>query len=425
MNSRRDLLRAIGAGAFLCPFLPFGGEARAATGRPQNLLLIYHPNGLESGWEPVGTETSFTLSPTLQALERHRERLVFVSGTRGGITNEILAHNQGMVSMWTGSSIEGAEGFAQHRSIDQIAADTLSVGTPVRSLELGVQALSSGISNSTVMCYAAPDIPLPAEDDPDAAFSRLFEASTSDPAAAKQRRAERGSVLDLVKDRLAKVRPIYGTADQNRLDAHLDAIRNIERRLDGLSTLTCEVEPSPHGLTRSQLLTAGEFFGDIAALQTDLIAAAFTCGATRVASLQLSHSTSATELPGLGLPAVHTVMHTGTGPEKQSINAWFVGQLASLLDTFSAMPGSAGGSLLDETLVVWNTEMAVGNHLNERIPVILGGGGVFPGNRFVAFEEPPRHTRMLVSMLRGLGIEEVDALGDFGDDRGPIEELWA
>ncbi|MEM6930108.1 MAG: DUF1552 domain-containing protein, partial [Myxococcota bacterium] len=207
------------------------------------------------------------------------------------------------------------------------------------------------------------------------------------------------------------------------LDAHLDGIRTIERRLDGLSALACDVEATPHGLTRRQLLDDGAFFGDLALLQTELIASAFACGATRVASLQLSHSTSSAELPGLGLPAVHTVMHTGTGADKQAINAWFVGQLASILDVFDATPGSAGGSLLDETLVVWNTEMAVGNHLNERIPVILGGGGAFAGNRFLDFDEPPRHTRLLVSVLRALGIDDVDTLGDFGDDAGPVERL--
>jgi len=418
---RRDLLTAIAAGSFVAPFLP--ATARAGTG-PQNLLLVYHPNGLEVGWEPVGSETDFTLAGPLQALERHREHLVFVSGTRGGITNEVLAHNQGMVSMWTGSTIEGADGFAKHRSIDQIAADRLSIASPVRSLELGVQALAAGLSNSSVMCYAGPDLPLPAEDDPDAVFARLFGGAGGDPVAAAQRRAERGSVLDLVTDRLAAVRTVYGAADQARIDAHLEGIRTIERRLDGLSALTCDVEAAPHGLTRRQLLSDSAVFPDLAALQTELAAAAFSCGATRVASLQLSYSTSPTELPGLGLPGVHTVMHTGTGADKQAINTWFVGQLAGMLDVLEATPGSTGGSLLDETLVVWNTEMAVGNHLNERIPVILGGGGAFPGNRFVAFEEPPRHTRLLVSVLHALGIDDVDALGDHPEARGRLEALW-
>lgn len=420
MTSRRDILKALAAGVFVGPFLP---STARALGRPQNVLLVYHPNGLEAGWAPQGTEVDFVLPPTLQALERHRDRLVFIDGVRGGINNEILAHNQGMVSMWTGSTIEGAEGFAQHRSVDQLAADRLSIASPLRSLELGVQALTAGLSNSTVMCYAGPDLPLPAEDDPDAVFNRLFASSTGDPEEAARLRAERGSVLDLVKGRLDRVRPLYGTADQARLDAHLEGIRTIERRLDGLSALTCAVEPTPHGLTRAQLINDGAFFGEIAMLQTELIASAFACGATRVASLQLSHSTSGTALPGLGLPGVHTVMHTGSGAEKQAINTWFVGQLASILDVFAATPGSAGGSLLDETLIVWNTEMAVGNHLNERIPVILGGGGAFTGDRLLSFPDPPRHTRLLLSILRALDINDIDTLGDFTADRGPLERL--
>lgn len=423
--SRRDLLAGIAAGTVVSPFLPRSAMAVEPGPAPRNLLLVYHPNGLEVGWEPTGTERSFTLSPVLAPLERHREHLVIMGGVRGGISNEVLAHNQGMVSMWTGSTIPASEGFARHRSVDQIAADVIGVGTPFRSLELGVQSLSYGLSNTSVMIYGDNGVPLPPEDDPDAAFQRVFASSVGDPEAVARARQERRSVLDFVKGRLGRVADVYGAESRARIEAHTEAIRGLEQRLDGLSTLTCDVTERPHGLSRSALLRDGAVFGDLAALQSELIAAAFSCGATRVASLQLSHSTSAAELPGLGLPAVHTVMHAGTGPEKQIINTWFAAQLGSVLDSLKAVPGSGGGTLLDETLVVWNTEMAVGNHLNERIPVILAGGGAFEGNRWLWLDEPPRHTRLLLSVLHALGIRGADTLGDFPEDRGPIEELWA
>lgn len=420
--SRRDLLRALGAGTLTGALLP--SFARTEGLAPTNLMLVYHPNGLEVGWEPVGGEYDFDLGRILGALERHREQLVVLAGLRGGISNEILAHNQGMVSMWTGGTIPADAGFSRYRSVDQIVADRIGTSTPLRSLELGVQSLLEGVGNHAVMIYGGPETPLPPDVDPDAVYSRLFASAAGDPQAAAAARARQASVLDLVQGRLQRVSDVLGAADRARLDAHAEGIRAIERRLDGLGELACESSVAPSGLTRQQVTSDSRFFTDVAELQVRLAAAALSCGATRVASLQLSYSTSAAVIPGLGLPPVHAVMHAGTGEEKASINAWFAGQFAGLLDVFAAVPGARGGSLLDETLLVWGTEMAVGNHLNEKIPCLLAGGGVFPGGRLLRWDDPPRHTRLLLSILRAFGIEEHDTLGDFHADRGALEELW-
>ena len=64
------------------------------------------------------------------------------------------------------------------------------------------------------------------------------------------------------------------------------------------------------------------------------------------------------------------------------------------------------------------------SHLNEGVPAILAGGDAFPGRRWRAYDDPPRHTRWLMSILRAFGIEDVSTLGDFPDDVGPMEELW-
>ncbi len=422
--SRRDLLKALGAGALVSPFLPRSAAASDGGPHPQAMLLFYHPNGLESGWAPTGNRTAFVLSPVMAPLARHQQRIAVVDGVKSGMSNTILAHSQGMVSMWTGCQLVGDVGFSPYPSLDQVVARRIGGAAPFRSLELGVQCLVEGVQAHSVMAYGEGGLPLPADDDPDSVFARVFGVGTGDPERAAVVRAERRSVLDLVYGRLQRVQQVYGAEDAVRIEAHLEAVRSVERRLDQLADFQCGVQESEHGLTRAELLTDSRVFGDIASLQTDLAVAALSCGVTRVVSLQLSFSTSPTELPGLGLPGVHGVLHAGTADEKAAVNTWFMGRLAMVLDALEAAPGMAGGSLLDTTQVVAGTEMSVGGHGNAPIPVILAGGNAFPGGRWHHFPDPPRHTRLLTTVLRGMGIEDEDIAGDFPDETDPLPELF-
>src|SRR5688572_14213849 len=52
---RRQILAAAGSAALL-PLLPNYSGAAGPLGRPTRLLLAFHPNGLEEGWQPGGSD---------------------------------------------------------------------------------------------------------------------------------------------------------------------------------------------------------------------------------------------------------------------------------------------------------------------------------------------------------------------------------
>ncbi|MEO1266878.1 MAG: DUF1552 domain-containing protein [Myxococcota bacterium] len=427
--SRRQVLGGLGA-SLLTPFVPLlRARAEGALRRPTNLLLVYHPNGLEEGWQPTGGRLDFTLSQVLAPLEPYRDQLLILGGFRGGIQNEVQAHSEGMASMWTGARLTDPAAFAGHPSIDQLVAQQLGASTLFPSLELGVQSQSGAFRNTTAMIYRGAGQPLQPEDDPNQLYERVFGAALGDPRQIAQKRQEQGSILDLVMEDLRAVQAHYGTADRLRLEAHQEALRSIERRLDQAGQLTCEAQFDGHSLTRRQVVADSVHFPFMSDLQMELIALAFTCGLTRVASLQYSDSTSAAAIPGVNDDqGIHAVMHTGTRLEKVRINTWFAGQLAVLLDKLQSVVFEDGTTLLDETLVVWGTEMAVGNHLNDPIPFIVAGGGAdgyFNLGQWVHYSDKPRHTRLLITLLHAMGLEEIQALGDYrdADERLPLDTL--
>ena len=434
---RRTLLLSGIAQAGLSPvrspyrsaFAPLGVRPAQAAGRgPSRLLLVFHPNGLESGWQP---QSSQDLGRRLKILEPWRDRLLIVDGIAGGIRNEILAHSEGMTSLWTGSQVNELLEFAAHPSIDQIAAERISSGTPFRSIEFGVQTKESGqLSNTNVMCYSKTGQSMPAEDNPNALFQRLF-GLTQNPADLQAKTRRQKSVLDLGRSQLERLRATLGTEERSRLDAHSEAIWAVEKRLEGLTRNSCEAAFTGLSGAETEISSNSSLFPEIAKLQTELVTMVLSCDLTRVASLQLSHSLSETKLPGVNQNhGIHTVMHNRPKSEREAINAWFLEEFARLLARLDAESLADGRSLLDDTLVVWGTEMAIGNHVNDPIPFIIAGGQGsehLASGRYVKLENNPRHTQLLISVLHAFGIDDVFSLGEFKGERdiGPLEVVRA
>lgn len=423
---RRKVLAAAGSAALL-PLLPSYSGAAAPLERPKRLLLVFHPNGLEDGWQPAGTDLS-SLSPMLQPLSPVASKLCIVKGLKGGIKNEVMGHPQGMQSLWTGARIESDSAFSTVPSIDQLAAPHLSQGLPFQSLELGVLSSTTPHSNTSGVLVDAAGAPLQAEQSPLAVYRRVFASVAGDPVALEQARAQRKSVLDFAVGRLPRIRAAYGSEDQPKLDAYESGIRQLEARLTRLEEGNCQStfdEAQAQGIDAARDINVAE----LAALQRSLLIDAFTCDLTRVASFQLLNSTSNAVLPTDMLTGgMHGTYHSGTTEQKLAINRFFVQQMALLLQELDEVKLDDGRSLLDDTLVIWGTEMATGNHLNTPLPFILAGSSALPlGQQLDLTSQQLRHTRLLCSVLHLLGLTDVAAVGQWTDagSVGALPELMS
>jgi hypothetical protein len=420
---RRTVLRgALGAAVGL-PWLEAMAprRARAQSVPPKRFVIMFSPNGtLPTFWSPTGGETDFTLSPILAPLEPNRADIVIVKGlNQQGSGGD--GHQNGIGGMLTGAPLNpgpfagvGAPpaGWASGPSVDQRVADGIAGSTKLRSLELGVQVGSA--DNWGRMIYRASDQPLPPDDDPASVYARVFADLHTDPGVLARLRRRRKSILDAVGGEYTRVKARLGAADQQRLDEHLAAVRELEGRLTSdavVSGAACSDPKVPPVAAQSN-----DAFPDVGAAQLDLLVMALACDVTRVASLQWSRSVAETRFTWLGInDGHHTLSHLGDDDavavnKLLAINNWYAGQMAGLIARLAAVPDGNGTTLLDNTLVLWCNELAKGNtHSRRGAPYVLAGraGGGLRTGRFLDYtgQELP-HNDLLVSLLNVMGLPD-------------------
>ncbi len=417
---RRHFLRAASGLAVAVPLLPSLSARGQQAAAPKRLVTMYTPNGqIHSGWWPTGGgEKDFVLNEIHTPLELHRDRLTLLknvdlktaSGGPGG------PHQRGIGTLFTGQQLQDGEfvdgcgsqaGWADGISIDQVVAN-LQLDTPFKSLELGVRATENDVQGR--IAYAGPGQPLPPMLEPLDVYNRIFKdlVVPDDPNAppVDPMIAERKSVLDSVQEQIAILGTKVSSEDKQRLDAHLELIRDVERRLSG-AAVECAKPDAPAKLDP----TSEVDMPTIAALEIDLLAIAFACDLSRVASFEISTGLNRIRYPWLdSLGEGHPLSHMP--PEDPDAHAqlvaranWHSGLIARLYDRLATIP-EGDGTAADNTLLVWCSEVSEGNvHSHTNMPFLLmGGGWHFETGRYLD-AAGASHTDLLVTILNAMGVD--------------------
>ncbi len=431
---RRTVLRAGGVSIAL-PFLEAmrPRKALAQEAVKKRFIAFFSPNGVPMrNWSPTGGETDFKLSPILSPLEPLRQKVIVFRGVDQKSGGAGDGHQNGMTGMLTGQVTNPGPfrggcgqggGWANGISVDQHIANVIGKTTKFKSLELGVVTSSTDIAaNFNRMSYAGPNMPLPPEENPVNTFNRLFAdlsvgGGGGDSGAIDRLRGQRQTILNAVLDQYRYVKGRIGAEDGRKLEAHFQAIREIETRL-GVPAAT---GPSGGGgvCAKPELgepVMNHKAYAEmprIAKMQMDMLAMAFACDLSRVSTIEFSKSAGGTIMSWLGVnQSHHDISHAGDSDaaaldKLTKINNWYATQffyLASKLDSF-AEPG--GGTILDNTVLFWCNELGKGNaHSTNDAPYVTvgSGGGYFKTGRFLQYSGGTPHNNLLVSMINAMGI---------------------
>lgn len=416
---RRAVLRGAGGIMIGMPLLEamLGPREILAATAPQRFIVVYTENGTHrEAWLPTGGEANFTLSPILEPLAPHQTDLVAIAGLNhqgeGG-----TAHAQGRLGALTGLPVFGTapgitEGRVSGASLDQMIATQIGENSRFRSIEFAVGTKEEGPIS------AGRDQPLPLETDPSRVFARLFGdgGAGANAEALARLRARKRSILDSALVEFERVSAKVGASDRLRLAAHADAIRTVERSLDKAVSASC-VPPAVNAAEQPDLPTHTK-------LQIDLLVAALSCGLTQVGSL--SFMTSGVVFDWLGHSIDHhTLAHdAAAGLQVTEINRWFSERLAYLITSLKALPEPSGGTLFDNTLILWVSNMAIGQHPCESACYLLAGGagGRLKTGRFLRYGDGTPHNNLLVSVANLMGIE-TSTIGKAEWCTGPLAGL--
>ena len=438
--SRRSLLASLGAGMAATPLLPlFERETHAREAGVARVVLLFQANGtVRQNWLPTGTENDFTLSPILEPLESVREHLLILDGVSYRSGGAGTQHMNGPCKFTCGSGLldgnegqgngnnEPTGGWSPSISLDQEHANAVSNQTAFASLEFGVGVQKS--DNFHRMSYAGANMPLPPENDPAAMFDRIFGDFGLDTNELEELRAKRRSVLDVLAVQTESLKTRVASADLVKMEAHLDGIREIEKRLDlggtGKHCSAPELEAPNNPLSTAAYPTVSE-------LQLELLAKAFACDLTRSATVMWSGATSRQTFPWLGInDKHHGLSHAGNSnagarQKLTDINRWYAQQFSTFVQALAAIP-EGDGTVLDNTIVLWGNGLAEGKgHTIDRIPRVMAGGrnlGLDTG-RFLTFGNGKVHNRVLVSILQALG-HDTETFGTLDNGSGRINRMF-
>ena len=435
---RRTFLRGMGATVAL-PFLDAMTPAFASPSKPvPRVAFVYTANGvIMRDWTPAAEGAGFAFSKTLAPVEPFRDDLLVLTGLahRNG---EALGdgpgdHARAGASWLTGvhpKKTRGAD-IRNGMSVDQMLAGTIGRGTPLPSLELGLQDVrmvggcDSGYScaYSNTISWSSPTTPLPYENNPSRVFTRLFgDGDTTDPAVRAVRARQNRSLLDFVREDAARLRATLGAGDRRKLGDYLDSVREVERRIrnaryDGAAL---PVLDRPDGIPPT--------FEEHVRLMSDLITIAFQADLTRVVTLMYSREGGNRTYRSIGVPdAHHGLSHHQNDPEKmarlQMIDRHHVALFASLLGKLRAAQDE-NGSLLDHSMVVYGSSLSDSNaHTHDDLPTLLagGGGGTLRGGRHLRYPDGTPMTNLFLTLLDRLGVHR----DRIGDSTGRIAHLSA
>jgi hypothetical protein len=443
--SRRTVLKGMGATVAL-PLLDAMVPARtllaktAAAGKTR-LAAIEMVHGAAGStalglaknlWSPAAIGRTFDLSPSsLSPLEPFRDYVTIVSNTdcrnaEAFLPNEIGGdHFRSSAVFLTQAHPKQTEGSDVYvgPSMDQLYAKRFGQDTPIPSMQLCIENVdqSGGCAYGYACVYtdtiswADEKTPLPMVRDPRAAFDMLFGVGATAEQRAANRRTDR-SILDWVTQEVQRLSKDLGASDRRRLQAYLEDIREIERRIQKVEAYNASGEPrelpgAPIGIPDS--------FEDHVKLMFDLQAVAFAADITRVFSFKLGRDGSARVYPASGAPLpFHPASHHGENENRIAQFAMINKHHVSLVPYFleklkNIQDGDA--SLLDRTLVVYGSPMGNSNvHNHKRCPLFLAGrmNGHLKGGLHLKAPDGTPMANVMLQLLHDLGLQDVKSFGD-------------
>jgi hypothetical protein len=439
--TRRRLLSGMGSLAVILtspiwrPATAFGQDAGVAP--KKRFIGLFSANGtIPSAFFPAGTaaDAPLTLGPILAPLEKHKSRLLVLKGVHMSSANVPQPggpHMKGPGAMLTaGKLLEGSfpgaggpAGYADRISVDQHIANRVGTATTFRSLEFGVRVEGGGPLE--IISYRDSNQPNTAIEDPWQMYSRIFANGNVSSTQLAKLIAERKSVLDFLKDDIGRLKGRVSASDRARLDAHLTGISGIEQQL-GQSKAACTPLTMPAKFDHKDIAN----FEKVSQLQIDLMILAHACGLTQVSTLMWANADSWQYFPFAGVNEEHhTLSHAGDSDTAATdklikINTWHTGQVAYVLDKLAATTEVGGGTMLDNTVLLWGNELGVGNsHTYQNIPwVVAGGGGYFRTGRYLQYKDQ-NHNNLLVSMCHAMGLTDTTTFGIPELCTGPLSGL--
>jgi hypothetical protein len=404
--SRRALLKGLGVSAAMMPLINAERALGAGpTGAPRRFFAMVYGNGARPNFYPTGNDLSAPFGKSLAPLEPFKAKMIMPIGLDyKNVIDDGYQYDGHFTyaAALTGTRQKKSESRqATDASIDQKIADEIgkTVKLKVPMLTLGIRSTGDGCSIS----WRSAGVQNPAAQQAAPLFKQLFSGPTMAPEQLDMSLKRGQSVLDFVGKELMAFGKRLGPEDRMKLEQHAVSVRDLEQRLaNGVGG------GGGGGANCGTPAMGGNDVPGNAKAMFDMIAMAFKCDLTRVATVAISDDGGGdgTSFPWVGASGdFHGTAHASKDAEMSAITAWFMTNVANLASQLEATQ-EPGGTALDNSILLSMSNMDEGaNHFNGKIPITMIGscGGYFKTNQVVRYNKGA-HNKLLATICNAMGL---------------------
>ena len=405
---RRTFLRSAGVSLAL-PFLesmnPVFGASQPSS--PRRMVFIctslgLHPPNL---W-PTTTGKDYESTPYLDLLKDHRDDFTLFSGLSHEDQTGRQPHDSEMTWL-TAARKPGAAGFRNSISVDQFAASQLNAKHTGQATRFS--SVTMGTIKAQSQSYTSGGVMIPSQTSPAELFAKMFlQGRPAEIVAQKQRLSDGRSILDELGSQTERLRQQASEADNHLLDDYFSSIRDAEQNIAATADWMDKPKPVVEATPPTDINDPTDLIGRTRLL-LDLIPLIVQTDSSRIITMMVQDHYVVPKVEGV-TGNHHNLSHHGQDPGKieqlQRIEAGIVGCFSDML-TKMKIGTESGPTLLDNTSIVFGSNLGNANaHDARNLPIFLAGGGYDHG-RFVDMKknEDTPLSNLYVRLLQDAGIE--------------------
>ena len=400
--NRRSFLRGTGV-VLALPLLDIMGPQFANASSPtRRMINICCTLGLyRDSWMPKDLGRNYTPSEYLSIIDRHREKYTIFSGLSHEEQTGRQAHNS-EITWLTSARHPGMDGFQNSISLDQTVADHLGYVTRYPSVVLGTLTPQS-------QSYDKNGVMIPAQTSPAEVFKQMFIQGTPEEVEKESQRInDGGSILDNLKTQARTLQNSGSSEDRQKLEAYFEAVRAAEIELSKVRDWMDRPKPGVDSVPPVDNADPADILGRID-LWLELMPLILATDSSRVVSLMIQDHGVVPKLPGITADQ-HNLSHHGQDPGKiaqlRQLETEIVKRFGLLMDSLDGQKEN-DSSLLDQTQILFGSNLGNANsHNAENLPILVAGGDFAHGSH-IAHDE--KHNAPLcnlyLSLIQQMGVE--------------------
>jgi hypothetical protein len=412
--SRRTFLKGTGVSLAL-PFLDAMLPSRlwaAENASPRRMVCICTSLGLHAPFLfPKTVGRDYELTPYLEMLKEHRDDFTLFGGLSHPEQSGADGHSSEMTWL-TSARHPGLAGFRNSISLDQLVVEKIGYQTRFPTLTLSTSGGSQSYTRSGVM--------LPGESRPSRIFAKLFLDGTPAEVQAQMQRIREGrSIMDTVQEQAKRFEKRVGQADRAKLDEYYTSVREMETRLAKAEEWAQKPKPKVDVPPPVDITEEKDIIGRMRLL-FDLIPLALQTDSTRAITVLVQGRGDVPVVEGVTMDH-HGLSHHGQDPVKiaqlRRIEEEQFKNVSGLIGALKAK-NEGGARLLDNTMVLFGSNLGNANaHDPRNLPIVFAGGG-FKHGEFKAFDAKNNTplSNLFVTMLQRMNVET----DRFGSSTGTI-----